>query len=213
MQATTEKSLEVGLALYGKLVANKHTYTPNKHVHANKETHTHIHRFDEHSLIDLPAMLDHTLKVSQQDQLYYVGHSQGIITGFAGFTTNDTLASKLNKFFALAPVSTVKHISGLLYYISEFCKEIEVVEGGRREERGGKGVGREGEGREGTEEERKKRSREGERGIRRMVERSDSYRRKRSLSLIPPPPPPPHTHRHSSFWTYLDMESSSQTLN
>ena len=63
---------------------------------------------------------------------------------FAGFTANETLAAKVKKFFALAPVSTVKHISGLLYYISKFYKEVEVVEGGRGEGRGrgeGKGGG------------------------------------------------------------------------
>ena len=42
--------------------------------------------------------------MSQQDQLYYVSHSQGTVMGFAGFTTNETLASKVKKFFALAPV-------------------------------------------------------------------------------------------------------------
>ena len=91
-------------------------------------THTHTHRFDEHSLIDLPAMLDRALQVSKQDQLYYVGHSQGTVMGFAGFTTNKTLAAKVKKFFALAPVATAKHVRGLFYYISEYYKEIEVVD-------------------------------------------------------------------------------------
>ena len=76
----------------------------------------------------------------------------------------------MKKFFSLAPVSTVKHISRLLYYISVFYKEIEVVEGGRSEGGRGKG-GWEGKRRErgerAREEERKKRSEEGGRGIRR----------------------------------------------
>ena len=59
--------------------------------------------------------------------------------GFAGFTTNKTLAAKVKKFFALAPVATVKHIRGLFHYMSELYKEIEVVdleEGGERGRRG-----------------------------------------------------------------------------
>ena len=73
-------------------------------------------------------MLDCALQVSQQDQLHSVGHSQGTVMGFAGFTTNETLASKVEKFFVLAPVATTKHVRGLFYYISEYYKEIEVVD-------------------------------------------------------------------------------------
>ena len=123
-------------------------------------------------------MLDRALQVSQQDQLYYVGHSQGTVMGFAGFTANETLAAKVKKFFALAPVSTVKHISGLLYYISKFYKEVEVVEGGsggreRRRERERRGEGRRG-GRQRElkgKKESKWNGRERERGSERRTER------------------------------------------
>ena len=57
--------------------------------------------------------------------------------GFAGFTTNKTVATKLKKFFALAPVATTKHMRGLFYYISEFYKEVEVVDFEDGGERGG----------------------------------------------------------------------------
>ncbi len=83
-------------------------------------------RFDEHSLKDLPAMIDYTLAVSGQKELFYVGHSQGTVMGFAGFSTNQTLAQQVKAFFALAPVTTVQYIKGGFYYMAEYFKEIEV---------------------------------------------------------------------------------------
>ena len=71
-------------------------------------------------------MLDYVLQVSGQKQLFYVGHSQGTIMGFAGFTRNQTLASRIKLFFALAPVTTVKHIEGALKVMSNFRDEISV---------------------------------------------------------------------------------------
>ncbi len=85
-----------------------------------------MYRFDEHSLKDLPAMIDYALAVSGQEDLFYVGHSQGTVMGFAGFSTNQTLAARVKAFFALAPVTTVQYIQGGFYYIAEYFKEIEV---------------------------------------------------------------------------------------
>ena len=85
-------------------------------------------------------MLDRALQVNQQDQLYYVGHLRGTMMGFAGFTTNKTLATKVKKFLSLAPVATTKDVCRLFHYMSEFYKEIEVVdfeEGGERGRGGG----------------------------------------------------------------------------
>ena len=79
----------------------------------------HLNRFDEHAQIDLPTMLDYVMKVTGQDELFYVGHSQGTAMGFAGFTFNQSLAQHIKVFFALAPVSTVKYIKGLFAFIAE----------------------------------------------------------------------------------------------
>ena len=35
-----------------------------------------IYSFDEHSLIDLPAMVDKVMDVTKQDKMFYAGHSQ-----------------------------------------------------------------------------------------------------------------------------------------
>ncbi len=63
-------------------------------------------------------MINYVLDTSQQSDLFYVGHSQGTIMGFAGFTINQTLAKQIKAFFALAPVTTVKHIEGILQPLS-----------------------------------------------------------------------------------------------
>ena len=74
---------------------------------------------DEHALIDLPAMLDYVLTYTKTEKLYYVGHSQGTFMGFAGFSSNQNLASKIIKFYALAPVTTVGHVKGMFWYLAE----------------------------------------------------------------------------------------------
>lgn len=71
-------------------------------------------------------MLDYVLNVTGQEKLFYVGHSQGTVMGFAGFTFNQSLAAHVEAFFALAPVTTVKYIKGAFRVISDFQDEIAV---------------------------------------------------------------------------------------
>ncbi|KAK7502357.1 hypothetical protein BaRGS_00006310 [Batillaria attramentaria] len=49
--------------------------------------------WDEMAAYDLPAMFDHVTRMTGQQQIHYVGHSQGTMIGFAGFSTNVTLAA------------------------------------------------------------------------------------------------------------------------
>ena len=85
-----------------------------------------FYSFDQHAKIDLPAMVDYALSVSRQDKLYYVGHSQGTTMGFAGFSSNKTLASKIIEFYALAPVVYVENCKGAFSYIADVYKPLEV---------------------------------------------------------------------------------------
>ena len=77
-------------------------------------------------MIDLPAMIGYVLNVTGQEQVYYVGHSQGTIMAFAGASYSQSLASKIKAFYALAPITTTGHIEGPLKYIAEYGKEVEV---------------------------------------------------------------------------------------
>jgi pimeloyl-ACP methyl ester carboxylesterase len=71
-------------------------------------------------------MLDYVLNITGKDKLFYVGHSQGTVMGFAGFTFNQTLAQHIQGFFALAPVATVQHVKGLFELIADISKPLSV---------------------------------------------------------------------------------------
>ncbi len=66
------------------------------------------------------------MMVTGQKDLFYVGHSQGTVMGFAGFSYNQTLATHIKAFFALAPVTTVAHVQGAFEVISRFSTELNV---------------------------------------------------------------------------------------
>ena len=78
------------------------------------------------ALLDLPAMINYVIEVTNQTEIFYVGHSQGTVMGFAGFSVNQVLASHIKAFFALAPVAHAGHIKGLLRVLAVVAPEIEV---------------------------------------------------------------------------------------
>ncbi|XP_015256724.1 PREDICTED: lysosomal acid lipase/cholesteryl ester hydrolase-like [Cyprinodon variegatus] len=63
--------------------------------------------YDEMALKDLPAVINHVLKVTGQEKIFYIGHSQGTTIAFIAFSTLPELASKIRLFLGLAPVATV----------------------------------------------------------------------------------------------------------
>ena len=86
-----------------------------------------IFSWDEFALYDLPATVDYVLNATGMTSLGYVGHSQGTLVGFAGFSVNQQLADKVNIFIALGPVSTVKNMTSPIKYIAPFAKDVEVI--------------------------------------------------------------------------------------
>ncbi|KAM4852525.1 lysosomal acid lipase/cholesteryl ester hydrolase-like [Thomomys bottae] len=75
--------------------------------------------FDEMAKFDLPASIDYILSKTGQEQLYYVGYSQGTTIGFIGFSQSSELAEKIKMFFALAPVVLGDFISSILTKLSD----------------------------------------------------------------------------------------------
>ncbi|XP_067908629.1 gastric triacylglycerol lipase isoform X2 [Heterodontus francisci] len=76
--------------------------------------------FDEMATKDLPAVIDFILQKTSEQQLYYVGHSQGTTIGFIAFSTMPELAKKIKVFFGLAPVATVKYSVSPLAKLGQF---------------------------------------------------------------------------------------------
>ncbi|XP_030835488.1 gastric triacylglycerol lipase [Strongylocentrotus purpuratus] len=66
--------------------------------------------WDQMAKYDIPALLNFALQMSGQSTLDYVGHSQGTLVAFTGFTLDLNLAKKVKHFFALGPVYTVQDI-------------------------------------------------------------------------------------------------------
>ncbi|CAL8309903.1 unnamed protein product [Boreogadus saida] len=63
--------------------------------------------YDEMAQKDLPAMVDYILKITSQEKIFYMGHSQGTTIAFLAFSSMPELASKIKLFVGLAPVATV----------------------------------------------------------------------------------------------------------
>nr|XP_020472330.1 lysosomal acid lipase/cholesteryl ester hydrolase isoform X1 [Monopterus albus] len=73
---------------------------------------------DEMALKDLPAVVNHILKVTGQEQIFYVGHSQGSTIAFIAFSMLPELASKIRLFFGLAPVVTTSFVTSPMAKLS-----------------------------------------------------------------------------------------------
>ena len=91
--------------------------------------------FDEFARYDLNATTAYVLKQTGQQQLSYVGHSQGTTIMFAALSTYPDIASRVRLFAALGPVARVGHIGGIYKYISmslvtDLLKTFEVISTG-----------------------------------------------------------------------------------
>ena len=76
---------------------------------------------------DLPATIDYIQNITGQDQLVYIGHSQGTLIAFAAFSTNPELAKKISLFIALAPIVTIGNIKDpYLKALAEIITAIDV---------------------------------------------------------------------------------------
>jgi len=74
---------------------------------------------DEFAKYDIPASIDYVLETTNERQLRYIGHSQGTAIAFAAFSSNPSLARKIKLMVALAPISHVAHMKGLIALISK----------------------------------------------------------------------------------------------
>ncbi|XP_048191330.1 lipase member K [Perognathus longimembris pacificus] len=95
-----------------------------KHVTLSPESSEYwAFSLDEMAKYDLPATINLIIEKTGQEQLYYVGHSQGTTIAFIAFSTNQELAKRIKIFFALAPVVTVKHTRSPMKKLTTLSKQ------------------------------------------------------------------------------------------
>ena len=75
---------------------------------------------------DLPATIYHVLNQTGHAQLYYVGHSQGTAIGFARFSEDQELASRVKHFIAMAPIGRITYAQSPVRYLLPFATAIDV---------------------------------------------------------------------------------------
>uniref|UniRef100_A0A158P627 Lipase n=1 Tax=Angiostrongylus cantonensis TaxID=6313 RepID=A0A158P627_ANGCA len=83
--------------------------------------------WEEMAEFDLPAMIDYVLHKTQQQSLYYVGHSQGSLTMLAKLSTDKKFSQKIRKFFMLAPVSRMSHVKGMFQYLGQIYEQFKLA--------------------------------------------------------------------------------------
>ncbi|CAJ0566255.1 unnamed protein product, partial [Mesorhabditis spiculigera] len=102
------------------------TYSKTHYSMDAKESRFWRFSWEEMARYDLDAMVDGVLNVTQQEQLYYVGHSQGTLTMFAKLATDAVFARKIRKFFALAPAARLVNVKGMFHTIGEAYPQLKL---------------------------------------------------------------------------------------
>jgi len=83
--------------------------------------------WDEMAAKDMPAVVDYIISITKKEQIYYVGHSQGTMIAFAGFSRNHQMASKIKRFYGLAPVAYLGNMKTPLKYLANFLPELKFL--------------------------------------------------------------------------------------
>lgn len=59
---------------------------------------------------DIPAQINAVLSMTNQTQLYYIGHSEGTLIGFAQFSQDKEFAKKVQKLQILISYYIMKYL-------------------------------------------------------------------------------------------------------
>lgn len=81
--------------------------------------------FHEIGYYDIPAMIDHVLMHTQQERLFYVGHSQGTTVYYVMLSERPEYNDKIIAQYSLSPIAFVSHLFGpMLRMLTYFEKVI-----------------------------------------------------------------------------------------
>lgn len=78
---------------------------------------------------DLPAMIDHVVKITGEKNMFYLGHSQGTTSFFVMAAERPEYQDKIKEMYAMAPIAYCGRMtSPFLQLISQFSVSIEVCD-------------------------------------------------------------------------------------
>jgi len=83
--------------------------------------------WDEHGKYDIPAMIDHIIATTEQEKIFYIGHSMGT-TGFM-VMANERPEYQDKVYLAnfLAPVAFVDHMQSPIRYLAPFIDSLQWI--------------------------------------------------------------------------------------
>lgn len=85
--------------------------------------------WNEIGINDLPAMIDYVLRVTGQQQLFYIGHSQGTTAFFVMASERPEYNSRIRLMAALAPIAYMSNLTNpFLQVVSLFQNTLEVLQ-------------------------------------------------------------------------------------
>jgi len=82
---------------------------------------------DEHIKYDIPAMIDHVLKDTNQRALYYGGHSQGSMIMLGAMSEDPEMQWKVRVNFAFGPITRMKAVKSAVKGIASWSKGLQYV--------------------------------------------------------------------------------------
>ncbi|XP_012859671.1 lipase member K-like [Echinops telfairi] len=100
---------------------NRRNTFSRKHVYLSPESKEFwAFSFDEMAKYDLPALINFIIRKTGQEQIHYVGHSQGITVAFIAFSEHPDLAQQIKNIFALSQVFCLGNTTGLTKTLLSF---------------------------------------------------------------------------------------------
>ncbi|KAJ7324182.1 hypothetical protein JRQ81_017202, partial [Phrynocephalus forsythii] len=89
--------------------------------------------FHEMAMYDIPATINFILKKTQQEKIYYLGHSQGATIGLIAFSAMPELGKKVKLLMCLAPGYTLEGTRGPMRMLLSLPDELKKVIWGKTE--------------------------------------------------------------------------------
>ena len=79
-----------------------------------------VFSWQEMAEYDLPAMVDWVISVTNQKQVYYIGHSQGTLVALTKMASDFNFRAKIRKSYLMAPFVTLQNIQSNVRKLLEF---------------------------------------------------------------------------------------------